>query len=215
MKDFCINILLSVILVSCAFGIVGLYNYTKNHKPTYIDVRYVSEIKGYDENQGVAKILQEAKSNDVIRFHIAGYGGEVDTVYYLIDNIKQSKAKVIMIVEAPSYSGHAYLATQGSKLVMAPYSLLMFHIDSAYNIDCSQPIVKNPEDKEDTGYDPKGKDRGITNQESCQNLKDQKLIMINKLINNISFLTQKEKQDIEQGKEVYITADEYNKRVRQ
>ena len=67
-------------------------------------------------------ILRDAQKGDVINIHISGPGGQVDTVFLLINAVKASKAYVRMIVEAPSYSGDAYLATVGNELVMRPYS---------------------------------------------------------------------------------------------
>lgn len=169
-------------------------NWFNTHR--VIHIRTSSEFKGTDTVKDIAKILQEADSNDIVIFHIVGVGGQVDTVMYLINNIKASKAKVIMSVEGPSYSGHAYLATVGDELIMMTNSYLMFHTSSGYGTDCSKA----------TGYD-----RTVPNTEHCQDFMDNHLYLANKMIDGIKILTPYEKERIKTGHDVYITADDYNK----
>src|SRR6266404_6650555 len=82
------------------------------------NIRLDDEILGINSYKDVAQKLQDAKTGDVIIFHLAGYGGDVEGTMDLINNIQQSNAYVIMSVEAPVFSGHAYLAISGNELRM-------------------------------------------------------------------------------------------------
>jgi ATP-dependent protease ClpP protease subunit len=164
-----------------------------------VDIRLPSEIKGHESVRAVIKVLQEATTGDVIVFHLAGFGGEVETVFDLINNVHASKAHVIMSVEAPVYSGHAYLAVNGDELIMLPYSSLMFHTSSALGTDCTLET---------------GTDRTVSNVEHCQSYLNNHFYLINKAIILAPVLTPLEKGQIISGHDVYITADEYNKRMR-
>jgi ATP-dependent protease ClpP protease subunit len=163
-----------------------------------IDIRIKSIIEEQDTVRAIVKALQEASRFDVVKFHIAGVGGEVDTVLNLINNVKATKAHVIMIVEAPSYSGHAYLALFGDELIMRPYSSLMFHTSSLYGYDCSQ----------ETGID-----RTVLNSEHCQALYDAHIYLMNELIKSAPYLTLEQKISIMTGHDVFIQSDEFNKRT--
>jgi membrane-bound ClpP family serine protease len=183
------NEVISVTDKSNALGLLG---------GKQIDIRLPSEIKGLDTVRPILRKLQEASRLDTVIFHLAGYGGEVDTVMTLINNIKSSKAEVIMVVEAPVYSGHAYLAISGSKLVMLPYSSLMFHTTSALGMDCSKA---------------QGTDRTVSNVEHCEMFFGNHFYLVNRMILDFLLLTPEEKVRIISGHDVYITADEYNKRL--
>lgn len=165
------------------------------HKTT--DVRLGSKIEELETVNNVVDVLNKANYGDTIIFHIEGYGGEVETVQYLISNIKETKAHTVMVVEAPSFSGHAYVAASGNELVMFPGTYLMYHTSSAYGHDCSKET---------------GTDRTVPNSEHC--LADMKyhLQSVNKLLESFSFLTLSEIKGLETGHDVYITSDEYYSR---
>ncbi len=87
--------------------------------------------------------LDQAVPGDTIRFHVNGVGGNVDATLYLINKLKTTKAKTVMLVESPAYSGTAFIAAMGDELVYSPYSYLMFHTTSGFNVNC----------KGETGFD--------------------------------------------------------------
>lgn len=180
--------------------VVEIVNFDYPYLHKIIDIRLKSEIKGEDTQRDVYKILAEAQTGDTITFHLAGYGGDGFTMFELINNIKASKAIVSMIVEAPVFSAHAYLATAGQFLTMEPYSFLMFHTLSSYGTDCSKET---------------GTDRTVSNVEHCQALQDTLNNISIKLIANTPILTLDEKLRILTGHDVYITADQYNERKKQ
>lgn len=165
-----------------------------------IHIRTAASIGSTDQYKEVTKALQDADSNDTVVFHVAGYGGRVDTVAQLLGNIAATRAKVIMLVESPSYSGHAYLsAAPGVEMHMLPNTFLMFHTTSAYGKDCNEET---------------GTDRTVPNSEHCQSFMTAHLGLVNSMIDKITFLTAEEKALIKSGHDVYISADEYNRRMK-
>lgn len=166
---------------------------------TVVDIRLGAEIEGQDTLRQVMKALQEADDKTKIIMHINGVGGEVDTVMELADNVRSSKAYVVMSVESPSYSGHAYLATQGDELQMSPNSFLMFHTTSGYGFDCTKQ---------------KGKDRTVSNVEHCKAFQAAHLRLVNNFLDNISILTPAQKVAIKTGHDVYVFPEDVNKEVK-
>ena len=165
---------------------------------TKTDVRLKTEVGNAASFDKLGQVLEETKKGDLVVFHLAGYGGDGESMFLLINNIKRTKAFVLMSVEAPVYSAHAYLATQGDGLTMAPYSFLMFHTISAYGYDCSQE---------------QGLDRTVPTSIKCQQQIDILLYESNKLIMSVKFLTNEEKTAIMTGQDVYITAEQLYSRV--
>jgi len=177
-----------------------------------IDIRMGNEIKDQDSVIAIIKALQEASSLDTITFHINGYGGQVDTTFELIDNVRMSKAHVIMSVESPSFSGHAYLAVSGDELIVAPFASLMFHTSSAYGTSCSEARLPGTEGEGDPGYDPNGTDRTVSNQEHCERQMASHFLMITKFFTQEKYLTGAEKEQIMTGHDIYLSADDLHSR---
>lgn len=165
---------------------------------TKTDIRLEEEIYASNINyDDVLEVLQTAKRGDVVEFHLAGYGGDVQTAMYLIGNIKITKAYTIMSVEAPVYSAHAYIASQGDELRMAPYSYMMFHSSSVLDMDCSTAV---------------GTDRGVPNTVHCAAFKENSVAQNIELLQNINILTTEEKVTIMEGYDVYLTKSEVDSR---
>ncbi len=165
---------------------------------TAYNIQMADEIKGTDTVRNIDRILQTANKGDTVTFHLSGYGGQVETVNNIINNIRASKAYVTMSVEAPVYSGHAFLAVNGNAIKVGDQSFLMFHTSTMYNVDC----------KKETGVD-----RGMTNIEHCDVLKENHILLVNKMIFDSSVLTFSEKVAIASGKDVYLQGEEVNKRL--
>jgi hypothetical protein len=209
-------VILGTAVLLVAFGIPGVNIYHHVELPTLNKYRIIShytysplfskhwditledEIRNAALYSDISKVLREANYGDTITFHLAGYGGAEQTTYLLINQIHGSKAEVTMSVEAPVYSAHAYLAVSGDKLVIYPYTWLMFHFSSILNDDCS---------KKD------GADRRVSNKEHCQAFKDADIDLGNKLIDSTDILTFSEKQSIKTGHDVYLEGKEVMKRL--
>lgn len=164
----------------------------------HYDITLNDTIYGTDWYKNIGSVLRSANYGDTVTFHLAGYGGDEATLLLLINQVHMSKAYTTMSVESQVYSAHAYLAVSGDKLVMAPYTWLMFHFSSILSEDCSTKL---------------GKDRGVSNVEHCQALKDTDIVLGKRLVESISILTSCEKERIEGGHDVYLISDEVMKRV--
>lgn len=170
-----------------------------------IDIRMDSEITSDESVRPIIKALQEASWDDTVIMHMAGFGGEVETVENIINNMHASKAHVVVIVEAPVYSGHAYISASGDEIIMRPFTYMMFHTSSGYGTDCT---------KESKDYDPNGTDRTVSNIEHCQVGLDAHLALVQKVLASFKILTPAELQSIETGHDLYLTSDEINKRLK-
>jgi hypothetical protein len=162
------------------------------------EIRLDNEIGSPDLYKDITQILSSAGYYDPVNFHLVGTGGRVDAALLLINNIQASKAQVNMIVEAPVYSAHAYIAVSGKTLTMRPYTYMMFHYSSVLNLDCSEAT---------------GTDRGVSNKEHCEMYKSTDLYNNNKVVMGLPLLTNQEKFMIMTGHDVYITSDEFYHRV--
>lgn len=168
---------------------------------TEYNIQMADEIGELDTVRAVDRVLQTAEKGDKVIFHLSGYGGEVESVYNIVNNIRNSKAFVIMKVEAPVYSGHAYLAVNGDQLEMSDQAFLMFHNSSEMNLDCSNVPNKNE------------MDRNQTNEEHCNIMKVNDMYLINKLLIESQVLTPNEKIALISGYDVYIQGDVVNQRL--
>lgn len=154
------------------------------------NIRLPGELGNIDTINNILIILDSASKHDIVVFHIKGYGGDVDTLLTLINNIKLSKAAIIMSVEGPTYSAYSVLATQGDELKMSKYSFLHFHTSSLVNLDCSQV---------------KGSDRHVPNVVHCMADYKANMNVWNQLLDNIEVLTTKQKTLIKLGFDVFLT----------
>lgn len=174
------------------------YNLTPPFIHTVSDVRMKDEIKGTDSVKRITKVLQEAGYGDKVIFHIAGFGGVVDSVALIINNIKATKAYVVMSVEAPVYSGHAFLALFGHELKVSPYAFLMYHSTSGVDIDCSKET---------------GTDRGQPTKDKCEAYKNANLTLFSNMLVDAPILTKYEKIRIMQGHDVYVQPSDVETRI--
>ncbi len=167
--------------------------YVLNKDPLFIhkqyDVYMVDEIKDYRQTQDVIETLNNASSNDIIVLHLAGYGGGVEQVIRIINAMLESKAKIITQVEAPVYSGHAYISMYGKTMIVRPYAYIMLHTSSGFNEDCSTK---------------QGVDRAETAAQSCQNFLTNHMKLVTNVILDMPFLTNEEKVQVVTGHDLYL-----------
>lgn len=157
---------------------------------TKVDVYLKNTIKDMGSYYEVAHVINNLSKGDKVIFHLGGYGGDMLGLIQLQSSIAESKAEIIMLVEAPVFSAHAYLAiTPNTKLIMMPNTFLMFHTVSTVNKDCSKET---------------GTDRGVSNVEHCEALKGALMYVVDNIIDNAKLLTTQEKEAINTGHDVYI-----------
>lgn len=189
-----------------AINVLGIHLATY-HPSVYKQVDIVLEDTIYNQiaYEDVISTIRNANSGDVVVLHLAGYGGRVDAATVLINSMHNSKAFIVTHVEAPVYSAHAYIAANGDKLIMDPYTFLMFHFSTVLNLDCDTPSKD---------YDPNGLDRGVANQVHCNAAKIEEISVNTKILDDIKLLTKDEKNSIKMGYDIYIDKDTYDKRVK-
>ncbi len=175
------------------------------YNTTYPFIHYNKDITltdGIDSHSilyfNIVQALRNAVKGDTITFHLAGYGGDVQTTTILIDNIKTTKAKTVMVIEGPVYSAHAYIALSGDVVEIKPYAFVMLHSNSILSVDCSTAT---------------GTDRGVSNVEHCNMMKDALMTSNVKLLIDLKYVTNEEKLNILMGHDVYLQSDEINYRI--
>lgn len=173
---------------------------------TKTTIRLGTEIKAPEHYKDVERVLQEAQIGDEVVFHLSGYGGEMITETELTANVRMSKAFVTMVVDAPVYSAHAYLAVSGDRLVMAKYSFLMFHM-AAIAVNDEETMISQVDCTSLTGVD-----RGVPNSEHCMALKRAMMISENAALEDIKLLTRAEKDRLYTGNDVYLFPDDIKMR---
>lgn len=163
-----------------------------------IDVYLNKEIKDVNYYHEVQQMLYTAEKGDVVVFHIGGYGGSAYGTQSVLAAIKNTKAKVIMHVEAPAHSGHGYIAlAPNTTLEMEPGTYIMIHHSGIIGVDCTKQ---------------KGLDRGISNQLKCEEFKKTQTEAETEVINSLQYLTEEERVRIEQGHDVHVTAKQIKER---
>lgn len=130
-----LSIIVVALLLPCiVLGVLSLpvraytiYSALNKYSGTNYDVYMGSTVVKIEKYHPLQELLRRAHEQDVFRFHLASYGGSVQAGIQLIHAIENSKAKVIMIAEAPNYSMGALLMCVGNKQIFRPYSSLMYH----------------------------------------------------------------------------------------
>lgn len=91
-------------------------------------------VEDYSVYLPIIQKLSEAGLGDVMTFHLSGYGGDAQTLISLANEMRHSPAHIVIIVTAPVYSAHAFLALMGDELHVYSGVFFMFH-DVQYGDD--------------------------------------------------------------------------------
>lgn len=167
-------------------------------------VRLTTQIGNPESYQEIFDKISNADKGDTFVFYLAGNGGQVRTVIQFYNVIKNTKAKVIMVVEGDVYSGHAMLAAMGHKLIIGDNVLFLVHTTSAYGIyekHCNK--FKSKTDRSRSSYD------------KCINFYKNHVVQTNSLIITLfsKYLTSEELARAISGYDVIITGEELKKRI--
>ncbi len=172
-----------------------------------------SHIEEQSEYSSLAKLLETAPKDSIINIHLAGNGGSTDTVLYIQNAVELSLATVNTIIDGPVYSAHAYLALIGKHIKIGPNVFFMFH-EPAVQVETPEGLVNL------TKFDACNLVRGLSdrNQSAYQKCLDQdkfysQLIAtyFNDYVNK--YLTKQEIMDIADGKDVYISGGDMQRRI--
>lgn len=168
-----------------------------------ITIRLETEITALENYRDIERALQEATYGDTITFHLAGYGGSLLTEQSLSSNIQRTRAITIMVVNAPVYSAHAYLAVSGDHIIMAPHSFLMFHAAATGDGN----LISQRDCKSEVGMN-----RGVPNSEHCE--ADKRAMMRSEQVGleGLKYLTRAEKDRLYTGNDVYLFPEDIEAR---
>lgn len=179
------------------------------------EVFFSSSIEEMSNYISLAKLLETAPKDSVINLHLAGNGGSTDTVLYLGNAVKLSKATVNTIVDGPVYSAHAYLALLGDKITLGPNVFLMFHSPAV--------AVKGPSgnyfyislDEMCKLVDEKDLDRGKSSRQKCVVGNTFYKQAITKYLTDFGrgYISEEEMKNIVDGDDVYIAGSVMQERV--
>lgn len=168
-------------------------------------IRLTTQISNPENYQTILDKISTADEGDVFVFHLIGNGGRVDTVIQFYNVIKNSKAKVIMIVEGDVYSGHALIAAMGDELIVGDNVLFLVHTTSAYGIykEHCKKNFKGKKDRDQSAYD------------KCMNYYEQHIIQTNSLIIKLysKYMTPEQLARAISGYDVIITGEDIKKRL--
>ena len=140
-------------------------------------------IETYEDYKDLIIALNEARDGDGITIRINCCGGDSSIGTMIIQAIQKSKAVVLCHVVYPSHSMASLIAISGDYLIMQEHSFIMFHTYSCMTGGKSPDLIK------DVYYMDKAL-KGMTN-ELCY-----------------PFLSKKEIKRIDNGEDLYITADD-------
>lgn len=134
-------------------------------------------------------ILQNAGEDDLIVIHINCFGGDVWTANQIITQIKTCQAQVVCQIESACCSAATMIALACDGLLCYPHSYMMIHTSSGFAF---------------------GKQSDIKREEAFYNR------WLEKFFDEIyrDFLTKKEIQDVLDGKDMWLDADEVMSRFR-
>lgn len=145
----------------------------------------------------------QLNSVGTVNVHLSGPGGSAEGMLYIINKIKQSKAKVVMKVEGSIASAHAVLALAGTEVQLPKHGYILFHLASGTNMvksSCAGLI---------------GIDRGLSIKQKCE----EDLTALLKMYNDAAMvyigpvLTTAEKQKLYAGHDLIFSFDELRARL--
>lgn len=205
------KLILSVIMIFFSLTAVADIKHvgTQERKSAYsssvVHHVYLPHVIHYlGETNKIIAILDKAKKGDDVVVHIQGYGGDASIETALVNALKRSKANILLSVDGPVYSAHAFLAlTKGKniKVRVSDNSFFMFHHISGLNTDCSKS---------------KGSDRGVSNKLKCQRALDYHVKFYTKSLvaSTIGILTVDQVTEIFEGRDVYVSSKQIKDALR-
>ena len=173
---------------------------------TVCDVYLSSAIEEEDAYIELYKKIASLTAKDALVLHLAGRGGDADTIMRLINTIKESKALFIAMVEGPVMSAHALLAVQANKIYVAPNAYFLFHKAALSGGRTIQEACEKFHGKKDRGQDA---------QKQCENQLSFEMTNLNKLmaIYLKPVLTSDELVQLFDGHELLIEGSEIARRL--
>lgn len=152
----------------------------------------------------VSREIRPLNPQDTLMIHLAGNGGSVEGLIYLLNAIKYSKVKTIGSLEGSVASAHTALLISCDEIKLAGNGYLLFHAISWLNMT------------EDICAQRTGKDRGIANYTKC--VENSKTIgsyyasIFDKY--STKYLTKEEIKKYYEGHDIILTSEEFKQRLK-
>jgi len=103
---------------------------------------YLSEsIEGSFRYVDLCHALRTKTAEDVVYIYLSCFGGDMYAGAAIISAIRDSKAQIITVVTAPTFSMGSTIALAGDNMIMKPNSFLMFHNYTATERGKGQELV--------------------------------------------------------------------------
>lgn len=178
------------------------------------EVFFTSSIGEQSNYLELARLLETAPKDSTINIHLAGTGGSTDTVIYLGNAVKMSKAEVNTIIDGPVYSAHAYLSLLGHKITIGPNVFFMFHSPAQGLKSPSGGVVFITMDQS-CEMERGNVDRGRSAMDKCVLGNNYYKKAIQRYFDTFGsgYITDKNLADINNGYDVYISGEEMQQRI--
>ncbi len=144
------------------------------------DISIWDGIEKYEDYEDLLKLLHKISKHDHVNLYVSTPGGRCDVGYMLIDRIRALECRVDVSVPYPTYSMGAIMALCGDSLEIQPGAFLMFHDYSTGN----------------------GRSKGNEIYKSTEAYKEVFEYRFKTICQ--PFLTDKECEDVLEGKDLYI-----------
>lgn len=179
---------------------------------TVCNVYLTTKIEVPDRYLSVIALIEEAPAGSTVNLHLIGNGGEMSTVNYFYNAIKESKADVNTIIEGPVYSAHAFIAMFGTHVISKDTGGLMFHLPAAIDPNTKEAII--PTKAKCFLYKGK-KDRGQDLVKKCESYADAEAKIYDKIFEDkiYPYMTADEKKRMSEGHDIMISGQEMNRRL--
>lgn len=153
----------------------------------------------------IGRFIDAAKPGDVVYLHVAGYGGRINGLVYLMNKIERCKGKVVAIVDGDIMSAHAALALAADEIQLPKYGVVLFHASSSTHmaaVDCLSEMGKL--------------DRGRNAYIQCINISHAMTKVYNKVVMKAysKALSKKEIDNLLDGATITIGMDELRERLK-
>lgn len=174
-------------------------------------VRLSTAIGKPEKYRRILHAMAQAGYGDTIYIYLRGNGGRVDSTIQIYNAIKNSKAKIVTVVEGDVYSAHAMIAAMGDEIKVGKYLLFMIHTSSAYGSYeeyCAKKFIK----VDGTHV----KDRTQSLYQKCMDIYRARLLQTNAMIHELysRLLTAEELRAIYEGHDLLLTGEQFNQRLR-
>lgn len=189
------DLLLTTPAPSASCKIVG------NHDECHIYL--LSQIMAPETYKEEYKLLSERKDGDIVYLHLSGPGGQGDGLVYLVNAIRNSKAKVVSMIDGSVASADAVLAVMNKDVIITGDAYIWFH-----NISLSNMVNETCESEQ-------GRDRGIAQYTKCMENTPKLVAFYNSVINQYVYplLTKEERVLYDQGHDIIIDSKELRNRL--